>query len=216
MERRRNKFLCGYMKVQRDVVASVLELSGRHGVFVDRLAKDQVQRPNVSWIERKERSHAAYCNAVCELAKDKSCSAAFRVGEGNNLQNVPPEHVVGVWCVSGVPLEWSEEELQSVLLKAGWLDVEVVAWSRFRKQPWLVRARPHNSLVGVVAAVNVEPHLLTLQRATQRKPKDASSARLNGRVNRGPEVVLRPDTVPEPDAAATQLDGEGDTRVEGS
>ena len=29
-------------------------------------------------------------------------------------------------------------------------------------------------------------------------------------------MVLRPDTVPEPDAAATQLNGEGDTRVEGS
>ena len=47
-------FLCGYMKVQRDVVASVLELSGRHGVFVDRLATDQVQRPNISWIDRKD------------------------------------------------------------------------------------------------------------------------------------------------------------------
>ena len=121
----------------------------------------------------KARSRAAYFNAVCELAKDKSCSAAFRVGGGNNLglklQNVPPEHVVGLWCVSGFPLEWSEEELQSVLLKAGWLDVEVVAWPRFRQRPWLVRARPHFSLVGVVAAVNVEPHLLTLQRATQRK-----------------------------------------------
>ena len=118
--------------------------------------------------------------------------------------------------MSGVPFEGLEEELQSALLKAGWLDVEVVAWPRFCKQPWLVRARLHNSLVGVVAAVKVEPHLLTLQRATQRKPKDASSARLNDRVYRGPDVVLLPDAVPEPDAAATQLDGEGDTRTEGS
>ena len=110
-------FVCGYMKLQRDVVASVLQLSGRHGVFVDRLAKDQVQRPNVSWMDRNGQSHAAYYNAVCEAAKEKACSVAFRVGGGNNLglrlQNVVPEHVVGVWRVSGVPLERSDEGLRA-------------------------------------------------------------------------------------------------------
>ena len=45
----------------------------------------------------------------------------------------------------------------------------------------------------------------------QRKPRDASSTRLNERVNPGPDVVLRPGAVPEP--VATQLDGEDDTRV---
>ena len=79
-----------------------------------------------------------------------------------------------------------------LLLNERGLDVEIVVWPRFCKQPWLARARPPSSLVGVVAAVNVDPYLLTLQRATQTKPKGASSARLNERINRGPEVVLRP------------------------
>ena len=70
----------------------------------------------------------------------------FRVGGGNNLglrlQNVAQEHVVGVWRVSGVPQELSDEELQNVLLNASWKDVEMIAWPRFREQLWLVRARP--------------------------------------------------------------------------
>ena len=130
---------------------------------------------------------------MCEAAEHKSCSFAVRAGGGNHLglrlQDVAPEHVVRVWRVSGVFLEWSDEELQTVLLEESWLDVEIVARPRFRKQPWLVRAP--SSLVGVVAAaaaaaaaaVNVDPYLLTLQRATQTKPKDASSPRLNERGN---------------------------------
>ena len=203
-------FLSGYVKIQESVVSDLLSLSGRHGLFAARLANEQACRSNVCWLERGDRSFAAYYSFALDESKRQNSPVAFRVGGGNNLglrlQASEAARSVGVWRVSGVPFGWSDEELVKVLTTAAWENVEVIALPRFRKQPWLIRAKPPKSFVGVVGAVHVEEELLLLQRAAQRKPKDASSSRLNLSVQRpSSHVALKPDEVAE-----TQIDEAGD------
>ena len=95
-----------------------------------------------------------------------------------------------------------------MLLNSAWEDVEIVSPPRYRKQPWLVRAKPPASLVGMVGAVHVEDDLLVLQRAVQKSPKSTTSSRLDmaSRPAAHEQVVIKPMDVRT--VAVTQNDDE--------
>ena len=200
---------------------SVLALSGRHGLFADRLAREQARRPNVSWVDKGDLTSAAYYTAACAEAQSKGTALAFRLGGGNSLglclQTNEFVRSVGVWRVTGVPFGWSEEELQSVLLNSAWENVEIVSPPRYRKQPWLVRAKPPASLVGMVGAVHVDDDLLVLQRALQKSPKSASSSRLDmaSRPVAQSQVVIKPMEV-ETVAETQEEEPSQDVEMQGS
>ena len=216
-------FLTGYIKVEQKHLDACLKLSGRHAVFVERLAKEQACRPNVAWYDRGQKTFAEYFAWLRDESKSKSCPLAFRVGGGNNLglrvQKLQDARTLGVWRVSGVPEEWTAEELNQVLVKADWKDIEVIAPPQKRAQPWLIRAKAPASLVGVVAAVEWSDGFLLLQRAPQRKPQDVSSTRLI-QTKAPPKVVLQTveplvatEGEPSGEVAVTQLDAGGDVSM---
>ena len=109
-------------------------------------------------------------------ARRSGLSLAFRVGGGNflgvRLQIGATIKVRGVWRVTSVPLSWSSPDAQ-------WTEIEVLSPPQSRKQPWLVRGTPPASVSGAFGAAQVGSDVIMLQRATQRKPKEASVNRLS-------------------------------------
>ena len=224
-------FLSGYIKVEVALVDQFLSLSGQGGLFVDRLAKDQSCRPNVLWQKRGGRSSHEYHSHVLKEAFKQKQPLAFRVGGGDNLgirlKVGSTLQVRGVWRVMGVPGDWSVEDLSKVLSDAAWNEVELVSPPQSKKQPWLLRATPPVSVTGAFGAIEVEHDVILLQRATQRKPKEALVNKLSSAPAKPLRESLSPVDVPvdsaspgvlhldEPpgDVAMTQLDDEN-TQVE--
>ena len=117
------------------------------------------------WHEKGERRSIAYHVEVLKEAVSNGCSLAFRVGGGSSLVLLCKPRACGV------PEQWSSEDLCGVLAQAGCLTREVVAPG---KQPSFIRATPPESVSGAFGAVKVGDSVIMLQRAVQRKPKEAS------------------------------------------
>ena len=75
------------------------------------------------------------------------------------------EGLTNCWKVRGVPREWTDTDLASALIGAGWTEISIKTIPQFRKQPWFIRARGPGKLGEEVAAVQVGNDLLTLEKA---------------------------------------------------
>ena len=141
-----------YMLVAK-VVDQLVRQSGRHGVFVSRLASDLAAKPKkaVRWVDRLVDNAAderAYLEVV--LASAGEAPVVHRRGGGRDLgaedacesgKQSPPY----VWRASA-PRWWTDEQLEAVLFGNGWKSAEVVAqlghgtW-RFKAAERLTRPR---------------------------------------------------------------------------
>ena len=110
----------------------------------------------------------------------------------------------GTWRLFSRGRSWSAEDVLGVLAKANWMEAEVVAPPGNRKQPWLIRALPPVSVSGAFGAVQVGDRVLVWQRASQRRPQEASVHKLRPAPVRRP---VRGELVPDPSVEQTSAEG---------
>ena len=170
-------------------------------MFVDRLVKEAVHKPMVSWLAKSEKDLKTYFLEALEEAKAASTSLAWRAGGGDSLglrlKKAPAALLVSTWRVKAVRASWTESELLKVLSDAGWSNGQVIAFPTKKLRPWLIRVQPYNQVTGLLAGVQVGDQFLTLEKASGHVPVDRSSVKFANKPAHGkPSVAASSEQVP--------------------
>ena len=162
-------FLKGTLRILASQGENILTWSGKDGIFFSPVQSASIQQTPVKWIPKfKDEDPQVYFQRVSRQA-DKT-PMAWRKGGGASLgirvsHDAKDEGLTNCWKVRGVPREWTDTDLASALIGAGWTEISIKTIPQFRKQPWFIRARGPGKLGEEVAAVQVGNDLLTLEKA---------------------------------------------------
>ena len=132
--------ITGYATIQKGKVEDVIGKSGQKGIFFSRLAQDLKEKPEVTWIEKKEaEDNLVYLHRVQELAKKENVAMCWRRGGRNDLGiQKPEEDKRRSFAVWGVPGHVGPECLSLWLQEQGWtLDYKPTE-PRNRGAPWRI------------------------------------------------------------------------------
>ena len=170
-------FLKGTLRISASQGENILTWSGKDGIFFSPVQSASIQQTPVKWIPKfKDEDPQVYFQRVSRQA-DKT-PMAWRKGGGASLgirvsHDAKDEGLTNCWKVRGVPREWTDTDLASALIGAGWTEISIKTIPQFRKQPWFIRARGPGKLGEEVAAVQVGNDLLTLEKAQAHTRKSA-------------------------------------------
>ena len=161
--------LVGYMSFEASLAQKALQLSGRQGLFVEPLARDQPQRPLVEWLQPGALSGVSYLQQAIQKSAGKPL--AFRKGQGAALgvrcAKGEAVELPAAWRVRGVPKSWCAEDVLSALEGADFADASVIAPAEGPK-PWLVRATLAGDTGALALVVEAGERQLNLERVVRR------------------------------------------------
>ena len=133
------------------MIDTVLNKSGKSGVFCDRLAKDRASDRWVAWEALGNHDPVSFLAANLNAAKENAIELKvacvpllWRAGGGNCLGlrlNHKPSSTVVTWRAKSIPFPWAETDLFDVLQEAGWAELSVIAYPTRKIRPWLLRGK---------------------------------------------------------------------------
>eukprot|EP00435_Cladocopium_sp_Y103_P007050 s1814_g2.t1 len=169
--------LQGFLRAPEKSIDEVMKLSGKDGIFVDRLTNERRPRPNVWWIQIKEgEDMPAYLARASAEAKKENCSMCFRKGGstclGLRLQDSKHLPQLHAWTLHGAPRHWFGQDVMQCLFDAGCTEAEIIR-PPGKQKAWLVKAIvPDEHGLGVMA-IQAGSRVLYLNRVQNRQRKSA-------------------------------------------
>ena len=134
-------FFQGYARVLKDQVDNALAKSGTKGLFLETLASEADKKP-VRWesLEDEKETPAHYFARIAAMAENEGKPMAWRKGGGsclglrfNHSDDLPA--TLATYTCHGVPRCWRRGDLESILVSAGWTQVQVLMEPRRRLRP---------------------------------------------------------------------------------
>ena len=189
----------GYLTIEKAVAQKIIGSSGRYGLFVGALARDQPVRAVVQWIPPGDMSGVAYLRDVLQQAKGRAL--AYRKGQGTCLgiraQRGEALQVAATWRVRGVPKSWSEDDVVEAMTGAGFHTVSVISEAS-NNRPWLMRGTLDKDTGELALLIEAGLKTLRAERVVGRqrsevfrerpwKPERATKGKATGK--RKPNVV---------------------------
>ena len=125
----KDECICGFVKLPKEAVASVLSRSGARGVFFQEMLPKDAPRLSgqVSWLPNTFKTAFEYLKAARAEADVAKTGLAFRKGGGAclGLIGVPPKNPADAevrkrWVARAVPMTWTPSRFQEVLTKHNW------------------------------------------------------------------------------------------------
>ena len=141
--------IVGYVKVKPESVAELVKLSGRKGVFLDKLSRDVEVRSQVSWVKReKEEKDRAYFARALLKAEEQQVPLTYRRGGGSSLglkgvEGAKSEY--SSWVLKGAPQWWGPDALKQWLEKQAWAikgESSDMSPPKTRQQGWIFGGKP--------------------------------------------------------------------------
>ena len=184
------QLLVGYATYIAADAQQVQEASGRNGIFVEALARDQPARPMVTWLPPGDTTGIAYLRSALQQAGGRPL--AFRKGQGASIgiraKRGEAVKAASNWRVRGVPRAWSEQDLLDALQGADFQEVQVVSEAH-GSRPWLVRATLAADTGKLALIVEAGSKLLRVERVVgqartsrfEERPWTPAKARQGGR-----------------------------------
>jgi hypothetical protein len=172
--------LQGFLRSQEKSIDQITKLSGKDGLFVDKLNNEQSRRPNIWWIQIKEgETMSSYFTRAHAEAKKENSSLCFRKGGstclGLRLQENKHMPQLHAWTLHGAPKHWFGQDVMQCLFDAGCQEAAIIN-PPGRHRSWLIKAVvPDENSLGVVA-IHAGTRVLYLNRVQNKK-------------RRSPEVV---------------------------
>ena len=172
--------LQGFLRSQEKSIDQIMKLSGKDGLFVDKLSTEQSQRPNVWWIPIQEgETMSAYFTRAQADAKKENSSLCFRKGGttclGLRLQDSKHRPQLHAWTLHGAPKHWFGQDVMQCLFDAGCQEAAIIK-PPGRHKSWLIKAVvPDENSLGVLA-IHAGTRVLYLNRVQDKQ-------------RRSPEVV---------------------------
>ena len=128
----------GYLKVGATAATALRKASGEGGLFVERLAQDEPERPRVRWIAKEKAEPADYHREVLRQAKEGGTHAVFRRGGKDNLGiAVSGEVAVRRWVIHGMLRSWGPGAVEEWLHDLGWRQLQGLSPPRGGGRLWL-------------------------------------------------------------------------------
>ena len=174
----------GYLTFVKTEAVKALEASGRNGIFVEMLARDQSTRPLVQWIQPGDLTGIGYLRHAIKEAAGKPL--AFRKGPGAALgvraKKGETLQVTSSWKVRGVPKSWNEQDVVDALMGASFQDVTVIGEAS-GSRPWLLRGLLGGDTGELALLVATGSKELRVERAVGRTERSfGSRPRLTARL----------------------------------
>lgn len=164
----------GYLTFEKAVAQKILGSSGRYGLFVEALARDQPVRAVVQWIAPGDMSGVAYLRDVLQQAKGRAL--AYRKGQGVCLgiraQRGEALQVAATWRVRGVPKSWSEDDVVEAMTGAGFHTVSVISEAS-SSRPWLMRGTLEKDTGELALLIEAGLKTLRAERVVGRQRSEA-------------------------------------------
>ena len=148
--------LQGFLRSQEKSIDQITKLSGKDGLFVDKLNTEQSRRPNIWWIQIKEgETMSSYFTRAHAEAKKENSSLCFRKGGstclGLRLQENKHMPQLHAWTLHGAPKHWFGQDVMQCLFDAGCQEAAIIN-PPGRHRSWLIKAVvPDENSLGVVA-----------------------------------------------------------------
>eukprot|EP00435_Cladocopium_sp_Y103_P038804 s136_g10.t1 len=141
--------LVGWLKLSAADAKTLLDNSGRKGIFTNKNLDVSSVKPQFVWIKKEytETNHA-YFQRCQKLAAERKQALCLRKGGGSDLgfpktdkdnQDLKPKGIQ----ISGIPKPWMSEEVSEFLTSQGW--TQITLWNRRfqnRKVIWNAKALP--------------------------------------------------------------------------
>ncbi|CAE7662478.1 infB [Symbiodinium sp. CCMP2592] len=205
----------GYLTFVKAEAEKALASSGRNGIFVEKLARDQTTRPLLQWIQPGNLQGISYLRHAIMEAAGKPL--AFRKGQGAALgvraQKGETLQVASNWRVRGVPKSWSEQDVVDALTGASFQEVTVISEAS-GSRPWLVRGVLGGDTGELALLVETGSKELRVERVVGRQQEGRYSEKLwqPPKANRKAPAAAAPSGLPTThDQAAVSEDMEVDS-----
>eukprot|EP00435_Cladocopium_sp_Y103_P071626 s534_g38.t1 len=201
--------LQGFLRCPEKSVDHVLMLSGKDGIFADRLSHERSPRPNVWWIPRKESEDMiSYFTRATAEAKKENTSICFRKGGSTCLglrlqanKSIPQLHA---WTLHGAPRHWFGQDVLQCLFDAGCSEAAIIR-PPGKQKAWLVKAIvPDENSLGVMA-IHAGSQVMYLNRVInkQRRSTEVMSvirSKLSAKSTQvSPDALIQKAAAPKPE-----------------
>ena len=122
--------IVGFLRVKPSLAASLINTSGKYGIFVSQVGGPKVLSSQPFWIQRNVgESDDSYLGRVLNLQQTRNQPTIFRFGNGSSLGFPRKSDDVSnstkrLMCMHGIPGAWHLEEVQMILSSQKWETVE--------------------------------------------------------------------------------------------
>jgi hypothetical protein len=135
----RNKVV-GWLKLTKKDAETLLEKSGKKGIFINKNIDTSKERPHFVWTKHeKDETDEAYYQRCLRLSGERGQPMCLRKGLGNDIGftkksdediEKKPKRIQ----ISGVPRDWMAEELVDFLKQQGWTQMTIHNRRRVNKK----------------------------------------------------------------------------------
>ena len=122
--------IVGFLRIKPSLAASLINTSGKYGIFVSQVGGPKVLSSQPFWIQRNVgESDDSYLGRVLNLQQTRNQPTIFRFGNGSSLGFPRKSDDVSnstkrLMCMHGIPGAWHLEEVQMILSSQKWETVE--------------------------------------------------------------------------------------------
>ena len=132
--------LVGWLKLTKKDAETLLEKSGKKGIFINKNIDTSKERPHFVWTKHeKDETDEAYYQRCLRLSGERGQPMCLRKGLGNDIGftkksdediEKKPKRIQ----ISGVPRDWMAEELVDFLKQQGWTQMTIHNRRRVNKK----------------------------------------------------------------------------------
>eukprot|EP00435_Cladocopium_sp_Y103_P027462 s2555_g6.t1 len=192
--------ITGYASTEEDDAQFLLSKSGSGGIFVSRLVKDVIQKPAVTWVQRKDKeTNSDYHNRVLTLGKNAGVAITYRRGGNHDLGVLKKdmEKKPKSYAVWGVPYYMGPDSVGEAFKQLGWSLEEKPSENRSTNSPWKIYGvPPGDGEDETFSYKDGEKYLYVVPWKSKRRDDEAETRKLAGRRWYEPTQAFEPDIAP--------------------
>ena len=165
--------LQGFVRTKDTFTTRMLRLSGKSGLFVNRLTSQQDTPPHTWWLPREEcEDPVTYFKRATEECTKENVGMSFRKGGGSFLGLRLPSNKrkpqLRAWSLHGAPRSWYSQDVLKCLIDSACQDVEILREPSSKQRFWLVKATVVDESDLGVLGIQAGTMMLYLNRFTSK------------------------------------------------